>query len=94
MFENGDDIPDRKAHLYYETISDKLNNEEVYKKLLQVMDFTEQEKAILSLWKTEPDIPTRKLSASLNISQFTASRAIRKLKISRQFLGDYIIIKS
>ncbi|NLD46082.1 MAG: winged helix-turn-helix domain-containing protein [Clostridiaceae bacterium] len=59
---------------------DKLDNEEAHEKLLQVKDFTEQEKAILKLWKTEPNISTRKLSASLNMSQSTASRAVRKLK--------------
>ncbi|MHB8065177.1 MAG: winged helix-turn-helix transcriptional regulator, partial [Ruminiclostridium sp.] len=54
--------------------------DEVHEKLLQTKDFTEQEKTILSLWKTEPNISTRKLSASLNISQSTASRTVRKLK--------------
>jgi hypothetical protein len=80
MLVNGEDIPDRKAHLYYEAVLDKLDNEEAHKKLLQAMNFTEQEKGILSLWKAEPNISTRKLSASLNISQSTASRAVRKLK--------------
>lgn len=80
MLENGEDIPDRKAHLYVEAVLDKLHNEEAHEKLLQTMDFTEQEKVILSLWKTEPNISTRKISASLNISQSTASRAVRKLK--------------
>jgi len=80
MLENGEDVPDRRAHLYYEAVMDKLDNEEAHKQLLQAMDFTEQEKAILTLWKTEPNISTRKLSASLNVSQSTASRAVRKLK--------------
>lgn len=80
MLENGEDVPDRKAHLHYEAVLDKLDNEEVHEKLLQAMDFTEQEKAILTLWKTEPNISTRKISATLNISQSTASRAVRKLK--------------
>ncbi len=80
LLENGEDVPDRKAHLYYEAVLDKLDNEEVHEKLLQTKNFTEQEKAILSLWKTEPNISTRKLSASLNISQSTASRTVRKLK--------------
>lgn len=74
------EIIDKKAHLYYEALVDKLDKEEAYNQLLHAMDFTEQEKAILSLWKTEPNISTRKLSASLNISQSTASRAVRKLK--------------
>lgn len=80
MLENGEDVPDRKAHLYYEAVLDKLDNEEAHKQLLQTKDFTEQEKAILSLWKTKPNISTRKISATLNISQSTASRAVRKLK--------------
>ena len=80
MFEGGEDIPDRKAHLYYEAVIDKVNREETHKQLLQTMNLTEQEKAILSLWKTQPDISTRKLSICLQVSQSTATRAVRKLK--------------
>lgn len=80
MLENGEDTPDRIAHLYYEAILERFDNEEANKQLLQTKTFTEQEKAILLLWKNEPTISTRKLSTSLNISQSTASRAERKLK--------------
>jgi len=42
----------------YIAVLDKLDNEEAHKKLLHAGNYTEQEKAILSLWKTEPNIST------------------------------------
>jgi hypothetical protein len=80
LLEVGEDISDRKAHLYYEAVLYKLDRDEGHRQLLQAMDFSEQENAILTLWKTQPDISTRKLSAYIQISQSTASRAVRKLK--------------
>ena len=56
ILENGENVPDRKAHMYYEAVLDKLDNEETYKQLLHIDDYTEQEKPILSLWKTELNI--------------------------------------